>query len=282
MLCRVLGLLVLPTVSPLVPGVSACEGVVWCSVLVLVAVLVWVSQLVVLGFGVLGWVLLGVGARHSWLRAWWVYPCVLPVFLAALQLPWRGVAGFLSFGFSCVVCVCGAGGARALVCHVRLWGSCRRRLWRCVLCARMGVCAVCWWCIWVPVLAFLGSVGRLCVGAGAVCRSPSPAPAVGSGCGSPPPLAGVCLWWCVPPSPLLRALTPLSLCRVARGGVPLVPCPAFPAVVGGGGGRSLTLARVPSPGVSPWGGRCLHSPSGCNSVVRAVHLYPLGTNGLAP
>ena len=49
-----------------------------------------------------------------------------------------------------------------------------------------------------------------------------------------------------------------------------------------GGGGSFTLARVPSPGVSPWGGRCLHSPSGCNSVVRAVHLYPLSTNGPAP
>ena len=30
----------------------------------------------------------------------------------------------------------------------------------------------------------------------------------------------------------------------------------------------MTLARVPSLGVSPWGGRCLHSTSGCNSVVR--------------
>ena len=49
-----------------------------------------------------------------------------------------------------------------------------------------------------------------------------------------------------------------------------------------GGGGSFALARVPSPGVSPWGGRCLHSPSGCNSDVRAVHLYPLGTNAPAP
>ena len=222
-----------------------------------------------------GWVLLGVGARHSWLRAWWVYPCVLAVFLAALQLPWWGVAGFLFFGFSCVVCVCGAGGACALVSGVLLWGSCRWRLWRCVLCARVGVCAACWWCVWVPVLAFLGLVWRLCVGAGAVCRGPSPAPAVGSGCGSPPLLARVCWWWCVPPSP------PLSLYRVTWGGVLLVPCPGLSGC-GAWGGGSLTLARVPSPGVSPWGARCLHSPSGCNSVVRAVHLYPLGTNGPAP
>ena len=45
--------------------------VLWRSVWVLVAVQVWLSQLLVLGLGVVGWVLLGVGARHSWLRAWW-------------------------------------------------------------------------------------------------------------------------------------------------------------------------------------------------------------------
>ena len=45
--------------------------VLWRSVWVLVAVQVWVSQLLVLGLGVVGWVLLGVGARQSWLRAWW-------------------------------------------------------------------------------------------------------------------------------------------------------------------------------------------------------------------
>ena len=44
----------------------------WRSVWVLVAVQVWVSQLLVLGLGVVGWVLLDVGARHSWLRALWV------------------------------------------------------------------------------------------------------------------------------------------------------------------------------------------------------------------
>ena len=45
--------------------------VLWRSVWVLVAVQAWVSQLLVLVLGVVGWVLLGVGARHSWLRAWW-------------------------------------------------------------------------------------------------------------------------------------------------------------------------------------------------------------------
>ena len=239
--------------------------VLWRPVRVLPAVLVWVSQFLVLGFGVVGWLLLGVGARYSWLRAWWVHLCVLAVFLAALQLPRRGAAGFLFFGFSCVACVCGAGGARALVCGVRLWSSCRWRLWRCVLCACAGVCAVCWWCVWVPVLAFLGLVWRLCVGVGAVCRGPSPVSAVGSGCGSPPPLAGVC-WWCVPPPPPLRALPPLSLSRGPWGGVPLVPCPGLPG--GGGWGGILVVGSGPF----PW---CFHLGGGdaCTPRQNVTLLY---------
>ena len=96
------------------------------------------------------------------------------VFLAALQLRWRRFARLLFFWFSCVVCVCGAGGARALVCCARLWGSCWWRLWRYVLCARVGVCAVRWWWVWVPVLASLGLFWRLCVGAGLCVVAPSP------------------------------------------------------------------------------------------------------------
>ena len=209
---------------------SVWVGVVW----VLVPVLVWVSQLLVLGvsLGVVGrWVLLGAGARHSWLRAWWVYPCVLAVFPAALQLPWRRVAGFLFFGLSYVVCVCGAGGARASVWGVRLWGSCRWRVWRCVFGARVGVCAVSCWCFWVPVLAFLRLVWRPCVGAGAVCRGPFPAPAVGSGCGSPPPLARVC-WRRRVPTPLCVPC-PLFLFAASLG---VVPCPGLPGCGGWGGG----------------------------------------------
>ena len=83
MSCWVLGLLVLPTATALVPGVSAGEGVV-----VLVAVQVWVSQLLVLGLGVVGWVLLAVCARHSWLRAWWR---LFPAMLAYLVTPMAGV-----------------------------------------------------------------------------------------------------------------------------------------------------------------------------------------------
>ena len=175
----------------------------------------------------------------------------------------------------CVCCVCGAGGACALVCGVRLWGSCRWRLWGCVLCACAGVCAVCWWCVGGLSSSFWASFGGSVWVWGLCVVAPLPSRL----CGSPPPLAGVC-WWRVPPPPPLRALLLLSLFRVAWGGVPLVPCPGLPGCVGGGG--SLSSARVPSPGVSPWGGRCLHSPSGCNSVVRAIHLYPLGTNGPAP
>ena len=45
--------------------------VLWCSVWVLAAVQAWVSQFLALGLGMAVWVLLDVGARHSWLRARW-------------------------------------------------------------------------------------------------------------------------------------------------------------------------------------------------------------------
>ena len=45
--------------------------VLWCSVWVLAAVQVWVSQFLALVLGVAVWALLGVGVRHSWLRARW-------------------------------------------------------------------------------------------------------------------------------------------------------------------------------------------------------------------
>ena len=258
---------------------------------VLVAVLVWVSQFLVLRLGVVGWVLLGVGARYSWLRAWWVHLCVLVVFLAALQLPWRGVAGLLFFGLSCIASVFGAGGARALVCGVRLWGSFRWRLWRCVLCACAGVCAVCWWCVWVPVLAFLGLVWRLCVGVGAVCRGPSPVSAVGSGCGTPPPLAGLC-WWCVPPPPPLRALPfcvslPRRLGRCSPGAV---PGPSRLWWVGGGPCRRLGSLYLVFPlrGVDACtprqGVTLLYGPSICTrsvqmDLLRSQVLQPFPTPG---
>ena len=116
----------------------------------------------------------------------------------------------------------------------------------CVVCARGRVCGV--------LVVRFGARPRLCglgwaalCGCGGYVSWPLPALAVGPGCGSPPPLVGVCWWWCVPPLPPLRALPPLSLCRVAWGAVPLVPCRAYPGcggcavglggVWGGGGGR---------------------------------------------
>ena len=266
MLCWGLGSLVLPTVSPLVPGVSAGEGVLASGWGVGGGAGVGV---VVPGPGV-GRGRLGVAGcgRSPLLAEGSVGPPLCPSGVSG------GPAAPLARGcwvvvlWVCVCCVCGASGACALVCGVPLWGSCRWRLWWCVLCACAGVCALCWSCVWVPVLAFLSLVWRLHVGVGAVCCGPSPVSAVwfaalpGWGllvvCPPAAPFA------CPPPS------VPFPWCRAQ----------AFPAVVGGGG--SLSLSRVPSPGVSPWGGRCLHSPSGCNSVVRAVNLYPLGTNGPAP
>ena len=267
----VLGSLVLPMVPPFVSGVSAGEGVV-------------ASGLGVGGGAGVGVVVPGPGVgrsgvtgcgRSPLLAAGLVGPPLRPSgFWRPCSPPGGGVCQ-VPVVWVCVCCVCGAGGACALVCGVRLWGSCRWRLWGCVLCARSGVCAVCWWCVWVPVLAFGGVVWRPCLVWG-LCVVPPPLSRL---CGSPPPLAGVC-WWCVPLLSPLRALLLLSLFRVAWGGVSLVSCPGLPGC--GGWGGSLSPARVPSPGVSPWGGRCLHSPSGCNSVVWAVHLYSLGTNGPAP
>ena len=119
--------------------------VLWRSVWVvlvwvLVAVLLWLSQLLVLGvgLGVVGrWVLLGVGARHSWLRAWWVL-------LAGLPLRPSGVFGGPAAPLACLCCVC-------------LWcGRCSRfgvlcafvglvlvaAVALCVVCARRRVCGV--------------------------------------------------------------------------------------------------------------------------------------------
>ena len=117
---------------------------------VLVAVLVWVPQLLVLGVGsgVVGHlVLLGVGARHSLLRACGVLLIGLPLCPSRVS---GGPAAPLAEGrwalvpwvlLCCVPLWCG--GARILVCCARVWGACWSRLWRCVLCARAGVCAVC-------------------------------------------------------------------------------------------------------------------------------------------
>ena len=177
MLCWVLGSLVLPTVSPLVPGDSAGEGVVASGMGVGGGALVGVVVLV-LGLGWFGWLGVAGWGRSPLLAEGLVGPPLCPSGVSGgPAAPLAGVCWVLVL-WVCVCCVCGAGGACALVCGVRLWGSCRWRLWWCVLCACAGVCAVCWWCVWVPVLAFLGLVWRLCVAVGAVCRGLSPVPAV--------------------------------------------------------------------------------------------------------
>ena len=176
MLCWGLGSLVLPTVSPLVPGVSAGGGVV-------------ASGWGVGGGAGVGVVVPGPGVGRG---PFGVAGCgrspLLAEGLVGPPLCPSGVSGgpaaplvggcWVVVLWVCQCCVCGAGGACALVCGVRLLGSCRWRLWWCVLCACAGVCAVCWWCVSVPVPAFLGLVWRLCVGVGAVCHGPSPVSAV--------------------------------------------------------------------------------------------------------
>ena len=155
--------------------------VLWRSVWVvlvwvLVVALVWVSQLLVLGvgLGVVGhWVLLGVGARHSWLRAWWVLLVGLPLCPSGVS---GGPAAPLAEG--CWVLV-----LWVFLCCVRLWcGRCSRFGVLCVfvvlvlvaavvvyvVCARMCVWYVggAFGCLSSPLWAWFGSsvwVRGLCV-----------------------------------------------------------------------------------------------------------------------
>ena len=112
------------------------------------AVLVWVSQLLVLGvgLGVVGpWVLLDVGARHSWLRAWWVL-------LFGLPLCPSGVSGGPAAPL--------AEGCWALVLWV--FPSCVR-LW-CGRCLRFGVVCALVGLVLVAAVAFCDvcARGRVC------------------------------------------------------------------------------------------------------------------------
>ena len=247
----VLWSLVLPMVPLLVSGVSAGEGVV-------------ASGLGVGGGAGVGVVVPGPGVRRGCsgvtgcgrsplLAAGLVGPPLRPSGFWRPCSPPGGGGSWVPVVWVCVCCVCGAGGARALVCGVRLWGSCRWRLWGCVLCARSGVCAVCWWCVWVPVLAFLGVVWRPCL-VWWLCVVPPPLSRL---CGSPPPLAGVC-WWCFPLLSPWRALLLLSLFRVAWGGASLVSCPGLPGC--GGWGGVLVAGSGPFPWCFPVGGPMLALP----------------------
>ena len=267
----VLGSLVLPMVPPLVSGVSAGEGVV-------------ASGLGVGGGAGVGVVVPGpgVGRGPSGVTGCGCSPLLLAAGLGGPPLRpsgfWRpcsppGGGGLLG---SCCLGLC----------VLRVW--CGRRLRFGVWCALVGlvsvavagVCVVCTLGRVCGVLVVrLGACPRLCgrglaalFGVGAVCRAPPPVSAVWF----PAPLGWGLLVVCplaVPfacPPPSVSFPCGLGRCR-AR---------AFPVVVCGGG--SLSPARVPSPGVSPWGGRCLHSPSGCNSVVRMPSMDLFRSQVLQP
>ena len=266
----VLGSLVLPMVLPLVSGVSAGEGVV-------------ASGLGVGGGAGVGVVVPGPGVgrgrsvvsgcgRSPLLAAGLVGPPLRPSgFWRPCSPPGGGgLLGSCCLGL-CVLCV---------------W--CGRRLRFGVWCALMGlvsvavvgVCVVCTLGRVCGVLVVrLGACPRLCgrglaalFGVGAVCRAPPPVSAVWF----PAPLGWGLL--VVRPLAVPFACPPPSVsfpCRLGR-----CRARAFPAVVCGGG--SLSPARVPSPVVSPWGGRCLHSPSGCNSVVRMPSMDLFRSQVLQP
>ena len=172
------------------------------------------------------------------------------VFLAALQLPWRRVAGLLFLGFPvlcafvvravlalwCVVRVCGArvGGSTSGVCCVGT-RACVRRVGGAFGCLSPPLWACFGGSVWVRGLCVLAPLPPWLWGLGVVPRHPLCVPS---------PLflfsasLGALFAWC-----LARAYLGCGGCAVGLGW----------------GGGSLTLARVPAPGVSPWGGRCLHS-----------------------
>ena len=265
----VLGSLVLPMVLPLVSGVSAGEGVV-------------ASGLGVGGGAGVGVVVPGPGVgrgcsgvtgcgRSPLLAAGLVGPPLRPSGFWRPCSPPGGLLGSCCLG----------------LCVLRVW--CRRRLCFGVWCALVGlvsvaVVGVCVVCTLGRVCGVLvvrwGACPRLCgrglaalFGVGAVCRAPPPC--LGCVVPRPPWLGSVggaspCCPLCVCPPPSVSFPCRLGRCR-AR---------AFPAVVCGGG--SLSPARVPSPGVSPWGSRCLHSPSGCNSVVRMPSMDLFRSQVLQP
>ena len=287
MLCWVLGSLVVPLVSLLVPGVSAGGGVV-------------ASDLRVDGGAGVGVVVPGPGFGRGWLG---VAGCgrspLLAEGLVGPPLCPRGVSGGPAASL--------VGGCRVLV----LWVFLRCvRLW-CGQCLRFGV-----WCAFVGLVSVavvavcvVGMRGRVCgvlvVRLGACPRLSTAwiggsvwvwglcvvAPVPSRLCGSPPPLAGVCSW-CVPPPPPLRALPPLPLFRVAWGGVPLVPCPGLPG--SGGWGGVLVVGSGPFPWCFSLGGAdactprqgvtLLYGPSICTrsvqmDLLRSQVLQPFPTPG---
>ena len=263
----VLGSLVLPMVLLLVSGVSAGEGVV-------------ASGLGVGGGAGVGVVVPGPGVgrgrsgvtgcgRSPLLAAGLVGPPLRPSGFWRPCSPPGGLLGSCCLG----------------LCVLRVW--CGRRLRFGVWCALVGLVSVA--VVGVCVVCTLGRVcGVLVVRWGAcprLCGRGLAALFGGPVCRAPPPVSAVWfpahLGWgllVVRPLAVPFACPPPSVsfpCRLGR-----CRARAFPAVVCGGG--SLSPARVPSPGVSPWGSRCLHSPSGCNSVVRMPSMDLFRSQVLQP
>ena len=262
----VLGSLVLPMVLPLVSGVSAGEGVV-------------ASGLGVGGGAGVGVVVPGPGVGRG--RSGVTGCGRSPLLAAGLVGPPLRSSGFWRpcsppgrlLGSCCLG-----------FCVLRVW--CGRRLCFGVLCALVGlvsvaVVGVCVVCTLGRVCGVLvvrwGTCPRLCgrglaalFGVGAVCRAPPPVSAVWF----PAPLG----WGLLVVRPLAVPFACALLFSVSLGAV---SCPGLPGC-GVWGGGSLSPARVPSPGVSPWGSRCLHSPSGCNSVVRMPSMDLFRSQVLQP
>ena len=256
MLCWVLGSLVLPTVSPLVPGVSAGEGVV-------------ASGLGVGGGAGVGVAVSGPGFGRGWLRVagygrspllaeGLVGPPLCPSGVSggpAAPLA-GGLLGSCCLGFRvlrafvvravlalwCVVCVCRA----------RVGGGCGS-----VCCVHAPACVRCvggaFGCLSSPFWAWFG--GSVCVW-GLCVVAPLPSLLWGLGVVPRPPGGGL-LVVCPPAAPF-ACPPPLSLCRVAWGGVPLVPCPGLPAC--GGWGGVLVVGSGPFPWCFPLGGPLLALP----------------------
>ena len=169
-------------------------------------------------------------AGGCWVLVLWVFVCCVRLRCGRCSRfgVWCAFVGLVSVAAVAVCVVC----MRGRVCGV--------------LVVRLGAC---------PRISGLGLVA-LCGCGGCVLW-----PLSRLGCGVwvwfPAPLAGVC-WWCVPPPPPLRALPPLSFCRVAWGGVPLVPCPGLPGC--GGWGGVLVVSSGPCPWCFSLGGSMLALP----------------------
>ena len=278
----VLGSLVLPMVPLLVSGVSAGEGVV-------------ASGLGVGGSAGVGVVVAGPGVgrgrsgvtgcgRSPLLAAGLVGPPLRPSGFWRPCSPPGGGGCWVPVVWVFVCCVCGAGGACALVCGVRLWGGggCGG-----VCCVHARACVRCvggaFGCLSSPLWAWFG--GPVWCGGCVSC----PPPCLGCVVSRPPWLGSVggvspCCPLCVPSS--------FCLFSVSLGAVFLwCRARAFSAVVGGGGPcrrlgslplvfpRGGAVACTPRQGVT-----LLYGPSICTrsvqmDLLRSQVLQPFPTPG---